>query len=77
MAEKTENKYENAKRKVEEKNLDMIVLNDITNKDAGFKKDTNVITIINRKNEIYEYKMMTKFDVANTILDVIMKMSVS
>ncbi|HBH61874.1 MAG TPA: bifunctional phosphopantothenoylcysteine decarboxylase/phosphopantothenate--cysteine ligase CoaBC [Nitrospiraceae bacterium] len=55
--------------KLKEKNLDLIVLNDISRKDAGFDVDTNVVTIINRKDRINEYPLMKKIEIADIILD--------
>ena len=58
-----------AKNKLKEKNLDLIVLNDISQKGAGFDVDTNVVTLINKSGEITEYPIMKKIEVANIILD--------
>jgi phosphopantothenoylcysteine decarboxylase/phosphopantothenate--cysteine ligase len=55
--------------KLKEKNLDLIVLNDISRKDAGFDVDTNVVTLIDRKGQIIEYPVMNKIEVADMILD--------
>lgn len=60
---------ESAIGKLKEKNLDLIVLNDISRKDAGFDVDTNVVTLINRKGQIFEYPVMKKIEVADIILD--------
>jgi len=45
------------------------VLNDITQKGAGFDVDTNIVTIIDRKGKITDYPLMKKIEVANVILD--------
>jgi phosphopantothenoylcysteine decarboxylase/phosphopantothenate--cysteine ligase len=45
------------------------VLNDLSQKGAGFEVDTNIVTIIDRKGTITEYPEMKKIDVANVILD--------
>ncbi|GBD95657.1 MAG TPA: bifunctional phosphopantothenoylcysteine decarboxylase/phosphopantothenate--cysteine ligase CoaBC [Nitrospirae bacterium] len=58
-----------AKNKLKEKNLDLIVLNDISQQGAGFDVDTNVVTLINKKGEITGYPIMKKIEVANVILD--------
>jgi phosphopantothenoylcysteine decarboxylase/phosphopantothenate--cysteine ligase len=55
--------------KLKEKNLDLIVLNDISRKDAGFDVDTNVVTLINKEERITEYPVMKKIEVADIILD--------
>jgi phosphopantothenoylcysteine decarboxylase/phosphopantothenate--cysteine ligase len=58
-----------AKSKLKEKNLDLIVLNDISQKGAGFDVDTNIVTLIDKKGKMDEYPLMKKIDVANVILD--------
>ncbi len=65
----TENLKANAQAKLREKNLDMIVANDITVKGAGFETDTNVVKILNRHGEIKDYPLMSKQEVANVILN--------
>jgi phosphopantothenoylcysteine decarboxylase/phosphopantothenate--cysteine ligase len=69
FAAETGKNIENAKAKLKEKNLDLIVLNDITQKGAGFNVDTNIVTIIDRKGKITDYPLMKKIEVANVILD--------
>jgi phosphopantothenoylcysteine decarboxylase/phosphopantothenate--cysteine ligase len=69
FAAETEKNIENAKSKLKEKNLDLIVLNDITQKGAGFDVDTNIVTIIDKKGKITDYPLMKKIEVANVILD--------
>ncbi len=68
FALETDNQLENAKRKLKEKNLDLIILNDPNVKGAGFGTDTNVITLIDRKSSV-ELPLMTKYEAANLILD--------
>ncbi|MEW6599381.1 MAG: bifunctional phosphopantothenoylcysteine decarboxylase/phosphopantothenate--cysteine ligase CoaBC [Nitrospirota bacterium] len=58
-----------AVNKLKKKNLDMIVLNDISRTDAGFNVDTNVVTIIDRKGSATDYPVMKKIEVADIILD--------
>ena len=60
---------ENARRKMRDKKLDLIVLNDISSKGAGFDVDTNIITIIDKKGDETDYPIMKKIEVANVILD--------
>ncbi|MBI5663965.1 MAG: bifunctional phosphopantothenoylcysteine decarboxylase/phosphopantothenate--cysteine ligase CoaBC [Nitrospirae bacterium] len=55
--------------KLKAKNLDLIVLNDISRKDVGFDVDTNEVTLINKKGRIMEYPIMKKIEVADIILD--------
>lgn len=67
----TEEILANAKAKLTEKNLDLIVANDVTRPEAGFGTDTNIVTIISRDGECKELPKMSKFDVANAILDMV------
>lgn len=69
FALETENEIENAKKKLKDKNLDMIVFNNPNNPDAGFSVDTNVVTIIDKNMNVTSYNKMSKYDVANVILD--------
>ncbi len=69
FALETDNQIENAKRKLKEKNLDLVVLNDPNVKGAGFGTDTNVITLIDRKS-VTPLPVMPKYKAANRILDV-------
>jgi len=67
----TENMLENSKSKLERKNVDMIVANNLRTKGAGFGTDTNVVTLI-MKDESWELPIMSKDDVANAIFDTIL-----
>ncbi len=62
-----------AKSKMEKKNLDLVVANDITKKGAGFNSDTNIATIISRENEI-DLPLMSKRELADKILDEVIKL---
>ncbi|HEX8516513.1 MAG TPA: bifunctional phosphopantothenoylcysteine decarboxylase/phosphopantothenate--cysteine ligase CoaBC [Bacteroidia bacterium] len=73
FALETENETENAKSKLKKKNLDMIVLNSLNDKGAGFKNDTNKITIISGNNKTVNFDLKSKTEVAKDIVDVIMK----
>ena len=68
FALETQNEEENAKGKLEKKNLDMIVLNSLRDEGAGFKKDTNKIKILT-KTENKEFNLKSKDDVAKDILN--------
>lgn len=68
----TENMLENSRAKLAKKNVDMIVANNLKVKGAGFGTDTNVVTIITA-DDCKELDIMSKADVANAILDEIMK----
>ncbi len=73
FALETDNGIENAKLKLKKKNLDLIVLNNPHTPGAGFGTETNVVTLIDKKN-IEELSIMTKYDVGNAILDKYIKM---
>lgn len=64
----TKNMTENSRKKLENKNLDMIVCNNLKVEGAGFQGDTNVVTIIDKTN-ITELGIMSKTEVADKILD--------
>ena len=64
----TQNMIENSRAKLEKKNLDMIAANNLKVEGAGFKTDTNVLTLIT-KNEEVSLDMMSKEDAAGVILD--------
>ena len=68
----TENMLENSRKKLDKKNLDMIVANNLKDKGAGFGVDTNLITIITRDREL-QLELMSKQDAANCILDEIIR----
>lgn len=70
FAAESNNLIENSKRKLENKNVDYIIANNITEKDAGFNVDTNKVKIIS-KDEIIDLPLMLKSEVANKILDLI------
>lgn len=74
FALETENEEEHAKSKLIKKNLDLIVLNSLQDKGAGFKKDTNKITIFNRAADKTTYEMKSKVEVAKDICMEILKL---
>ena len=65
----TSNLIENAKKKLESKNLDLIAANSLNCEGAGFGTDTNVITLISKDGKVEQYEKMSKYDAANIILD--------
>ena len=67
----TENMLENSRAKLERKNADMIVANNLKVAGAGFGTDTNVVTMIT-KDDCVELEMMSKQDVAGKIVDMIL-----
>lgn len=68
FAAESNNLIDNAKVKLKNKNLDFIVANDITREGAGFKGDTNIISIIDNKSKT-DYPIMRKKEIASIILD--------
>lgn len=74
FALETENENENAKAKLESKNADMIVLNSLNDKGAGFGIDTNRITIYNRKEDVIQFDTKSKNEVAKDIVDTIIRL---
>ena len=74
FALETDNELENAKAKLKRKNLDLIILNSLNDKGAGFEYDTNRITIIDRNNIIDKFELKTKEEAARDILDRIVTM---
>lgn len=69
FALETDNALENAREKLERKNLDMIVLNSLADAGAGFATDTNKVTIIKSSGEEEELPLMPKTEVAAALLD--------
>lgn len=69
FAMETEDLLANARRKLIRKNMDMIVANDLREAGAGFKTDTNIITMIDRNGKTIALDKMTKKDAAHRILD--------
>lgn len=67
----TQNLTENSRKKLEKKNADMIVANNLKQKGAGFGTDTNIVTMITEYGE-EKLELMSKEDVAHKILDKIM-----
>ena len=70
FAAETENLTENAKLKLKSKNCDLVVANDITDPEAGFDIETNVVTLIDKENS-YQLPVMSKKEVAENIFDFI------
>jgi phosphopantothenoylcysteine decarboxylase/phosphopantothenate--cysteine ligase len=69
FAMETEDLLANARRKLIRKNMDMIVANNLREAGAGFKTDTNIITMIDRNGKTIALDKMTKKDAAHRILD--------
>lgn len=75
FALETDNELNNAKKKLINKNLDMIVLNSLRDKKSGFEVDTNKIKIISKSGKKTDLQLMSKFQAANKILSEILKIS--
>lgn len=69
FAAETGHDIDRAKKKLKDKNLDLIVMNDVTQEGAGFEVDSNIVTIIDKKGTVAEHSIMKKIDVADIILD--------
>jgi len=69
FAAETENVAEHARAKLESKEADLIVANDVTAEGAGFDHDTNVITLYFRDGSEKAFARMPKIDAAHRILD--------
>ena len=68
FALETDNEIANAKRKLKEKQLDMIVLNSLKDKRSGFEFDTNKVTLIKKNGKTIKLPLQSKFQIANKIL---------
>lgn len=70
----TEHMLENSRKKLEKKNADMIVANNLRQTGAGFGTDTNIVTFITKDNEI-ELPLLSKEEVADALLSELVKMA--
>ncbi|HEV8343250.1 MAG TPA: bifunctional phosphopantothenoylcysteine decarboxylase/phosphopantothenate--cysteine ligase CoaBC [Candidatus Binatia bacterium] len=69
FAAETDALVANAKKKLREKNLDLIVANDVTQQGSGFEGDTNVATLLDREGQVHPLPLMTKDELADRIYD--------
>ena len=74
FALETNNGKKNALEKLNSKKADMIVLNSLEDKGAGFGHDTNKITIFDKKGKAYKFDMKSKQEVAKDIVDTIIQL---
>jgi phosphopantothenoylcysteine decarboxylase / phosphopantothenate---cysteine ligase len=74
FAAETDRVAENARKKLAAKNADLIVANDVTAEGAGFDSDTNVVTLFSRDGRDLPLPRMTKADVAQRILDEVVRL---
>ncbi len=72
FALETDKEEQNALKKLESKNLDLIVLNSLNHQGAGFAHDTNKVSIFDRKNKAVHFELKTKTEVAKDLADVIL-----
>lgn len=68
----TENVIENSRKKLEKKNLDLIVANNLKEQGAGFGTDTNIVTLLSKEDTI-QLPIMSKEEVADRLLDYIVE----
>jgi phosphopantothenoylcysteine decarboxylase/phosphopantothenate--cysteine ligase len=73
FAAESEDLLNNAKAKLKEKDLALIVANDITATDAGFGVDTNRVTLVDREGGVQELPLMSKMEVAEIVLERVVK----
>ncbi|HMU09979.1 MAG TPA: bifunctional phosphopantothenoylcysteine decarboxylase/phosphopantothenate--cysteine ligase CoaBC [Ferruginibacter sp.] len=73
FALETNNERENALKKLQSKNADMIVLNSLNDAGAGFGHDTNKITIFDRTGNVFPFETKTKKEVAVDIVNTIIQ----
>jgi len=75
FALETNNEEENAKAKLKKKNLDLIVLNSLQDKGAGFQGDTNKVTLFDKNNNISKFELKSKAEVAADIINKVIEFS--
>ncbi|MDI6791521.1 MAG: bifunctional phosphopantothenoylcysteine decarboxylase/phosphopantothenate--cysteine ligase CoaBC [bacterium] len=75
FAAETEDLEQNARKKLEEKDLDLIVANDLTREGAGFGGETNMVTMITRSGEVIKTQKLPKIEVAEAILEQVSRIS--
>jgi phosphopantothenoylcysteine decarboxylase/phosphopantothenate--cysteine ligase len=73
FALETNDELQNAKGKLERKNFDMIVLNSLQDKGAGFRYDTNKITILDKVGNVYTFDLKSKEMVAEDIKNAVLE----
>ena len=73
FAAESDDHLDNARKKLEGKNLDWIVVNDISNRTIGFESEKNEVTLLSRKNETFTLPLSTKREIASGILQRIWK----
>ena len=74
FAVETDNLIQYATKKMMEKNMDLIVANDITQPGAGFQAETNIVKILDRDGGAVDLPLMDKMEVATRILDRVLEL---
>ena len=74
FAAETSNLEENAHQKVKDKNLDLMVANDVTLPGAGFGADTNIVKLVYPGQYVLPLPVMDKLSLAHRILDEVLKL---
>jgi len=74
FAAESENLVANAKQKLQKKQLDLIIANDITGAGSGFGADTNQVTLIDRQGKVENLPLLSKREVADRILDKVVEL---
>jgi phosphopantothenoylcysteine decarboxylase/phosphopantothenate--cysteine ligase len=69
FAAETAELLDNASKKLREKNLDMIIANDVTRDGAGFAVDTNIVKVLDSSGGIEDLPLMGKVELADAIID--------
>jgi phosphopantothenoylcysteine decarboxylase/phosphopantothenate--cysteine ligase len=69
FAAETDDLIANAKKKLQEKNLDLIVVNDVTKPGAGFGSDTNQVRILYPSGQVKDLPLATKEEISGAVLD--------
>jgi phosphopantothenoylcysteine decarboxylase/phosphopantothenate--cysteine ligase len=77
FAAETDKVADNARKKLTEKNADLIVANDVTAEGAGFDVDTNIVTLFARDGRDLALPKLTKREVAQRILDEVVRLTAS
>jgi phosphopantothenoylcysteine decarboxylase/phosphopantothenate--cysteine ligase len=74
FALESDNELQNAEKKLKQKNLDLVILNSMRDEGAGFKVDTNRITVLSRPGSVTTFDLKPKQEVANDIVSEIEKL---
>ncbi|MCP2519737.1 bifunctional phosphopantothenoylcysteine decarboxylase/phosphopantothenate--cysteine ligase CoaBC [Candidatus Aminicenantes bacterium AC-708-M15] len=74
FAAETGNFIENAKKKMKKKNLDLVIVNDVSKENIGFGSDYNQVILIDKKGEIEKTKILSKVEISKIIFDKIEKL---